>query len=66
MHKLPVTALIVVCMALAPGAPAPAPAATGVEYGGVVSQNQGGGSTSPKFGSVKKGRSSPKKSKSKR
>ena len=64
MHKLLITALIVVGMALAPGAPAPA--ATGVEYGGVVSQNQGGGSTSPKFGSVKKGQSSPKKSKAKR
>jgi hypothetical protein len=63
MHKLVVTGLMVVGLALAPGLPAPA--ATGVEYAGVASQKPGGGSTNPTFGSVKKGQGSHKKRKAK-
>jgi len=64
MHKLLVTALIMAYMSLAPGASAPA--ATMVEYGGVVSQNQEGGSTKPQSRSVRNRQSSPKKGKAKR
>lgn len=64
MHKLLVTPLLVVYMSLVPGASAPA--ATMVEYGGLVSQKQAGGSTHPKSGSVRNRQNSPKKGKAKR
>jgi hypothetical protein len=64
MHKLLVIALLVGYMSLAPGASALA--ATMVEYGGVVSQKQVGGSTNPKSGSVRNKQRSPKKAKAKR
>ena len=68
VNKLLVTALMVVSLALAPGPPAPAQ--TAVEYGGLVSKNQGSGklgsSLNNKFESARKRGGSPKQSKAKR
>jgi hypothetical protein len=64
VNKLLVTALMVVFLALAPGPPAPAQ--TAVEYGALVSKNQGGGklgsSLNHKFGSVRTKGSRPRQS----
>jgi hypothetical protein len=68
VNKLLVTALLVVFLALAPGA-TPA-AAQMVEYGGLVSQNQAGGrlgaSLNHKFQSVRTRQRTPRQSKARR
>jgi hypothetical protein len=64
VNKFLVTALMVVFLALAPGPPALAQ--TAVEYGALVSKNQGGGklgsSLNHKFGSVRTKGSRPRQS----
>jgi hypothetical protein len=67
VNKLWVTALVVMALALAPGPPASAQSA--VEYGGLVSKNQGGStlgkSVGHKIGSAKQKGSWHKRKKSK-
>ena len=67
MNKLWITGLMVAALALAAGPPASAQSA--VEYGGLVSKNQGGSklgkSLSHKFGSAKKKGSWHKRKKAK-
>jgi hypothetical protein len=67
VNKLWITALMVVALALAPGSPASAKSA--VEYGGLVSKDQGGStlgkSVSHKIGSAKQKGSWRKQSKAK-
>jgi hypothetical protein len=64
VNRLLVIVVMVVGLALAPGAPA---AAQMVEYGGLVSQNQGGGrlgaSLNHKFRSVRTRQRTPRHSK---
>jgi hypothetical protein len=63
VNKLLVTVLMVVFMAL--GLEAPAPAQTGMEYGGVVKQNAAGGAANLKSGPARGRGSSARKSRGK-